>query len=83
MCCCLPLVRSDTISPGLLAPGSVHQQNKTEEVDVEHTLLKTLLPPLRLYLGTTYQKQHPHIILAWLGHNTLILRMSLVSLLLL
>lgn len=36
--------------------------SKTEEVDMEHTLLKSLLPPLRLYLGTTHQKQHLHVI---------------------
>lgn len=77
MCCCFLLVRSDTRHPGVLAPGSAHQQNKTEEVDVEHTLLKTLLPPMRLYLGTMHQKQHLHMIPAWLGHNMLILRISI------
>lgn len=51
--------------------------SKTEEVDVEQTLLKTLLPPLRLYLGTMHHKQHLHVIPAWLGHKAVIHRMSI------
>lgn len=42
--------------------------SKTEEVDVEHKLLKTLLPPLRLSLATTHQK-HLLINPAWLIHR--------------
>lgn len=62
--CVVPLVRSDTMSPGLLAPASTHQQNKTEEVDVEHTFLKkhcshlwgcTWVPRTRNKIYTSFQ----------------------------